>query len=358
MSLPHDSGYRGLFGHPVMVEHLLRGFVPEAWVGELDFTTLEPRGGHYVTDDLAERRTDLVWRVRLGGERWLYVYLLLEFQSRDDAWMALRMLAYVSLLYQDLVKTGEVGRAGELPPVFPLVVHHGSRPWRAAREMRGLFAAAPDALAAYQPSLRYFVLDEHRAGLPGTDDNLVAHLIALEKSPSPQATRRSIMQLHRYLKAPRHDSLRRAFTVYIQRVLLARLVPGETIPEVNDLQEMDAMLAERVVEWTEKWKQDGLQAGLEQGLREGRERGLVEGRERGLAEGREVGLQEGRQEGRQEGIDEGLRLALRTLLQARFGPLPDWAEPRLMAADTSTLDAWARAVLTAASLQAILGPAP
>lgn len=105
MSLPHDSGYRHLVSHAIMVEHLLRGIVPETWVDELDFATLEPRGGHYVSDHLIERRTDLVWRVRFGGDRWLYVYLLLEFQSHNDAWMALRMLAYVSLLYQELVKT-------------------------------------------------------------------------------------------------------------------------------------------------------------------------------------------------------------------------------------------------------------
>ncbi|MFA7607482.1 MAG: hypothetical protein WCY08_12955, partial [Rhodocyclaceae bacterium] len=42
-------------------------------------------------------------------------------------------------------------------------------------------------------------------------------------------------------------------------VVLRRLVPGERIDEVHDLQEMGAMLAERVVEWTENWKQQGLQ---------------------------------------------------------------------------------------------------
>lgn len=85
------------------------------------------------------------------------------------------------------------------------------------------------------------------------------------------------------------------------------------------------MLADRVVEWTEKWKQDG--------------------------------RQEGRREGIQTGLHEGHRHALRTLLQTRFGPLPDWAESRLMSADAATLDAWTRAVLTAASLDEIIGPA-
>jgi hypothetical protein len=37
----HDPGYKLLFAHARMVEDLLRGFVPEAWVRGLDFATLE-----------------------------------------------------------------------------------------------------------------------------------------------------------------------------------------------------------------------------------------------------------------------------------------------------------------------------
>ena len=37
----HDPGYKLLFAHARMVEDLLRGFVPEAWVSGLDFATLE-----------------------------------------------------------------------------------------------------------------------------------------------------------------------------------------------------------------------------------------------------------------------------------------------------------------------------
>ncbi|HEY2289294.1 MAG TPA: hypothetical protein VGM86_01215 [Thermoanaerobaculia bacterium] len=34
----HDSGYKLLFSHPEMVEDLIRGFVHEDWVRDLDFT--------------------------------------------------------------------------------------------------------------------------------------------------------------------------------------------------------------------------------------------------------------------------------------------------------------------------------
>jgi len=47
--------------------------------------------GYYITDDLRQRADDVVWRVRGDGE-WIYLYLLIEFQSKIDAYMALRIM--------------------------------------------------------------------------------------------------------------------------------------------------------------------------------------------------------------------------------------------------------------------------
>lgn len=107
----HDHSYKLLFTHPEMVADLLRGFVREDWVAELDFSTLEKAGGSYVSDDLREREDDIIWRVRWKNVQgkdqnsaWLYVYLLIEFQSSVDWFMAVRIMTYVGLLYQDLVR--------------------------------------------------------------------------------------------------------------------------------------------------------------------------------------------------------------------------------------------------------------
>jgi predicted transposase YdaD len=97
MSTPHDSGYKLLFSHPEMVRDLLRDWVPGYWITEADFSTLERINGSYVSEDQKQRHDDMVWRLRLK-ERWLWVYLVLEFQSEPDPWMALRLLVYVGLL--------------------------------------------------------------------------------------------------------------------------------------------------------------------------------------------------------------------------------------------------------------------
>lgn len=60
MAQSHDHSYKLLFSHAAMVEDLLRGFVREEWVREIDFTTLEKVSGNYVSDDLRERADDVV----------------------------------------------------------------------------------------------------------------------------------------------------------------------------------------------------------------------------------------------------------------------------------------------------------
>ena len=77
-----------------------------------------------------------------------YLLILLEFQSEDDPWMALRIHTYTGLLYQELVRNEAPGIAdGRLPPVLPVVLYNGTEPWTAARRMSGLVAGPGRTLA-------------------------------------------------------------------------------------------------------------------------------------------------------------------------------------------------------------------
>ena len=103
MSQIHDSSYKFLFSNPELVRDLVMGFIPDDWLHTLDYSTLEKVSCSYVSDDLKQREDDIVWRVKVDGE-WVYLYILMEFQSTVDKYMALRMMVYIGLLYQDLIK--------------------------------------------------------------------------------------------------------------------------------------------------------------------------------------------------------------------------------------------------------------
>jgi len=170
--MEHDASYKLLFAHPRMVGDLLRGFIHEAWVREVDFTTLERVSGSYVSDDLRDREDDMVWRVRWGAD-WLYIYLLLEFQATVDRYMALRLMVYIGLLYQSLIQARQLPPTGKLPPVVPIVLYNGRRRWTAPRDVATLIEAIPGGLAHYRPRLRYAL---------GIQDR-IAKVLRVELSP-------------------------------------------------------------------------------------------------------------------------------------------------------------------------------
>jgi hypothetical protein len=189
----HDNAYKNIFSHRQVVADLLTGFVGEDWVRAVDLATLDKCNGSYVSDDLRDRQDDIVWRVRRGDEV-AYVYLLLEFQRSADAWMALRIMVYLGLLYQDLIKAGEVAAPGRLPAVFPIVIYNGEVAWSARRDVADLVEALPGGLTAYRPSLRYHLLDEGRTQ-DLAPDNTVSDMIEIEAAPDPDQVERIVDRL-------------------------------------------------------------------------------------------------------------------------------------------------------------------
>ncbi|MYM95300.1 Rpn family recombination-promoting nuclease/putative transposase [Duganella vulcania] len=187
MASEDDTAYKQLFAYPEMVRDLLLGFVPGDWVHQLDLASLERVNGSYVSDGGHHRHSDMVWRVRLAGE-WIYIYLLLEFQSRSDHWMALRMQVYVGLLYQDLIKRQEVPETGRLPPVFPLVLYNGKRRWKASLNLAGLITAVPAEIQHLQPAQSYLLIDQQRLPVAALAmfENLVATAFRIERLATEQ----------------------------------------------------------------------------------------------------------------------------------------------------------------------------
>ena len=264
----HDETYKTLFAFPRMVEDLLRGFVGGAWIEQLDFATLEKLSADYVSDELRTRHGDTVWRVRHRGHRgaWLHVLVLLEFQSTSDPDMALRILAYTTLLYQDLARTKALAPDGRRPPVLPVVLYNGARPWTAAREVRELIAPVGPDLAPYQPSQRYVVLDERRTAADDVpDDNLMAAVIGLEQSREPADLVRVVDALRARLREPGDAGLRRAFTDWIGRLAARLASAGAALPPMPTLEDVRMTLIERVSEWPAEWLRKGHAQGLEQG---------------------------------------------------------------------------------------------
>jgi predicted transposase/invertase (TIGR01784 family) len=311
----HDSGYHLLFSHPAMVEDLLRSFVGEPWVDELDFSTLQ-RVNYKLHDEFLDRRDgDVLYRARLRGGQEVYLYVLLEFQSTPDPFMVVRVGAYVFGLYLHLIREKRL-EGGLLPPVFPVVLYNGGRPWRAPTSLKGLLPPTLSAeLLKWQPCVHYHLIDEHREDPArlGEEKSLNAALFRLERCRDPEEMLRIAQQVGELLQGEAFRELRRAFRTWLLEAT-ARKTEGFSPSQVENLGEWRTMLYETARRWEREWL--------------------------------EKGKQEGRQEGRQEGQLEGARQTLLRLIRRRLGEdAQTRLQPlvRLLSSEDSLLDAadWA-----------------
>lgn len=120
-TIPHDAAYKDFFTDRNMVKSLLSDFAPPSLLADLDLDTLEKYPDCYVADNLERRQSDAIWRIK-SGDGWRFILIMLEFQSSQDRWMALRVLAYTALLWEDLLKRDLIKADDKLPPVLPVVI--------------------------------------------------------------------------------------------------------------------------------------------------------------------------------------------------------------------------------------------
>jgi hypothetical protein len=254
----HDHGYKLLFSHSQTIAELIRGFLPPDWVERLDLCTLERAGNEFTSGDLRERRSDIIWRMHWKGERETWLYLLLEFQSTIDPFMAVRLLTYAGLLLEEILRKEKLKPGAEIPVVLPVVLYNGRLPWRAPLDLVSLSIEAPESLLGHLPRLRYLLLDEKRLDLdrPELARNTIALLFRIETSREPAEVSRWIRELSALL--PRDEALRRTITVWLASVL-RRTFPGVIIPEVADL-EADTMtiLEANMRKWQRKVRAESM----------------------------------------------------------------------------------------------------
>ena len=217
MASSSDPAYKLLLAQPRMVEDVVCGFLAPGWCGQLDFSTLTQVNAEYIGADLHNRIGDMVWRVGFkpgspsggpplaNGER-PYLLLLFECQSTVDPDMAFRMHEYVYLLHRHLRNNGTVKAEGRAPPVLPVVVYNGERPWTAAGARAGPVAAPETAGWIGNEAWAYALLDERERADEGADlmgsrlppGNRMTTLIGLEAGPVEARARLLVEAFERY----------------------------------------------------------------------------------------------------------------------------------------------------------------
>jgi len=166
----------------------------------------------------------------------------------------------------------------------------------------------PGVVNQYKPSLQYCLIDENNY----TDtelaslNNLVAAVFRLEHASSPSAVSDLVKLLIDWLDD--RPDLRKMFAHWLRATLMRKPEYGIVMPQVDELQEIRVMLADKLEVWAKAY----------------------------IAEGK----QEGRQEGEIKGRQEGEALALQKLLAKRFGVIPVEITAKIASASLEQIEQW------------------
>ena len=306
-----------------MVEELVREFVPEALAAGLDFSGLQRVNPKFHIGRRSARRRegDVIWRLPTYEGTDIYLYLLIEFQSKSDWWMPVRTQIYQGLLWQQVIDEKKLKTGARLPPLLLLVLYNGIGRWRAPTEIRELIALSPDsALWPWQPQIRYYLLD--MGAFPRDDltrrTSVAALLFRLEQPLSSQEIEELVGEVVGWLRQhPDCADLRRLFIELVRQACAEVGVSRPISDDLEELLEMKSNLATIAKSWKRQW----------------------------LAEGRAEGLVRGKAEGKAE--------ALVCLLAERFGTVRPSLRKRIRGADLATLESWFKRAIVAPDLHSV-----
>jgi hypothetical protein len=302
-----------------MVEGLVREFVPRELAADLDFSRLQrvnPKF-HFKRRSARWREADVIWKLPTRENSNLYLYLLIEFQSESDAWMAVRTQVYQGLLWQQVIDEQQLRAGARLPPLLLLVLYNGEQRWKAATTTSELIALSPDSTPwPWQPQVRYCLLD--MGSFPKDElarrSSLVALLFRLEQRHSPEELEELVHEVIDWFR--RHEGYERLQGLFTELIREACAARGMSLSGFHNMLEVKTMLSETIEGWKRQWQAEG----------------EVKGKAEGKAE------------------------ALISLLAGRFGTVaPSWRE-RIRAAEIVTLEHWIDRAIVAPDLPSVFNP--
>ena len=236
-----DISYKEFFSDPQNVADLLRGFVDKDFIKELDYSTLERANADFVRKESGERHDDMIWRLR-WKERWLYVYLILEFQSSVDYTMPVRIMSYTAELWLSLLndKNTEYHKTKKIPPVLPIVLYNGIEDWDAARDVGEMLQDK----SISNINVDYYLIDELHP-TPGAKDaissgilNCVTALIEVERTKDKANLEEVLHELAKKLDTKEKLKSFETFLRFMRRFLASKF--HKTIPE--DFRNMEEVI--------------------------------------------------------------------------------------------------------------------
>lgn len=174
--LPHDKLFSATFSVPANAAAFLQAKLPPAVASAIVWSELKPVSGSFVDSQFRSSHTDLLFAAPLAGSEGL-IYLLFEHQSSPDPALPLRLLRYLTRIWEQFAK--EQPQRTKLPVILPVVLSQNAEVWHVASRLSALLdipAGLADALSPFIPDFEYRHLqlaDMAFEAIPGTPSGIL-----------------------------------------------------------------------------------------------------------------------------------------------------------------------------------------
>jgi predicted transposase/invertase (TIGR01784 family) len=155
MNNPHDRFCKETLTRKENAVSFFREHLPQDVAGRADWRTLTIVKETFISPDLKERFSDIVYTVRVKGLL-VFLYLLFEHQSTIDVLMPLRFYQYMGDIWGLFIKQnpGET----RLPEIVPILFYHGENPWNISPKFEDMIVE-PALMPACRPRFEHVVRD-------------------------------------------------------------------------------------------------------------------------------------------------------------------------------------------------------
>lgn len=137
----HDKSYKDLYSKKEIAIDLFKNFINKEFTKDLKADDLTLVNKSFISSDYEETESDIVYKAKIGDSEAIF-YILLEFQSRVDYRMPLRLLFYMVEILREFSKNenhDKNDRNIKIPAVIPIVLYNGKQVWDVPSEFRKMF---------------------------------------------------------------------------------------------------------------------------------------------------------------------------------------------------------------------------
>ena len=122
---PHDKHFKASMSNIEVAREFLATHLPRKIFQSIKLDTLSVCQNSYITPDLEERLSDVLYKAKTSNNKDCYTYLLIENQSTPTWDMPIRMLQYQLSIIDSHLK--QYPKQKQIPIVIPLLVYNGTK---------------------------------------------------------------------------------------------------------------------------------------------------------------------------------------------------------------------------------------